>query len=184
MFDSARVHPSGEWWRAMQVLSSPAAASACVCVTHTLLNDAAFFADAVCLAALPHLLLLLLRAADAQPVLRPRVMRIVGDALRAVDTGRAEHAKGLLHLYLHLLMRGRVEVLEHARRWAADADVSLVRYFVLQARLLCRDLLQRAPARQWVAVTWSQLSNVVISLHVPCLKWARCEAPNDGLLAC
>lgn len=116
----------------VQVLSSPAAASACVCVTHALLRDPAFFADAVCLAALPHLLLLLLRAAGTQALLRPRVLRAAGDALRAVGGGRAEHAKGLLHLYIHLLTLGHVEVLEHARRWAADADVSLVRYFVLQ----------------------------------------------------
>lgn len=156
--DTRCVRLSGEWWREVQVLSSPAAASACVCVTHALLNDAAFFADAVCLAALPHLLLLLLRAADAQALLRPRVMRVVGDALRVVDTGRAEHAKGLLHLYLHLLMRGRVEVLEHARRWAADADVSLVRYFVLQARLLFLHSCSRS--RQCSGWLWTGTSPV------------------------
>lgn len=119
----------------MQVLRSPAAASACVSVIHALLKDAGFFADAVCLAALPHLLLLLLRVAGAQVALRPRLMHMVAAALRAAGTERPEHAKGLLHVLLHLLMLGHVEVLEHVRRWAADADVSLVRYFVLQVRL-------------------------------------------------
>eukprot|EP00892_Ulva_mutabilis_P007330 jgi/Ulvmu1/496/UM001_0504.1 len=147
-----RYRPAATFDEVDEVISHRAAASTCVCVTHALLRDAAFFSDAVCLSALPHLLLLLLRVAGAHAALRLRLMRIVADALRAAGSERPEHARGLLHLYLHLLMLGHVEVLEHVRRWAADADVSLVRYFVLQVLARCDGPYSEQFARSMLAL--------------------------------
>jgi len=108
-------------------------------------------------------------------------------ALRAAGTERPEHAKGLLHVLLHLLMLGHVEVLEHVRRWAADADVSLVRYFVLQVRLAlrlrhCEGCITGKTGACAIAPPYTTQAEISVSTAVQEEFWKHCNQPCAGVI--
>lgn len=119
------------------MLESPLVATATVAAVHAQLTTEDFYTDHVSLAALPHLLLLLLRVQRAQECAHTRIIALVSAALPVVGAERADAARALLRLWLEALRRGRaLEVLDAAARWADDADPALQRYFALQVRPL------------------------------------------------
>jgi hypothetical protein len=119
------------------MLESSLVAAAVINAVHTRIANEDFYTDQVALATLPHLLILLLRAARLQPLLHGRLLLVCRDALGVVGAERPEAAKSVIHILVTLLLRGDpVAVLEQVAAWANDADPALVRFFIGQVRSL------------------------------------------------
>ena len=145
----------------VQILRSPLVAAAVVSVIHAQVTSEDFYTDQVALAALPHLIILLLRAVRLQPRAHARILRLACAALPVVGAERPEAAKSYVRLLLELLLRGdALAALAAVNEWARNADPALVRFFIGQVRP------QAVPCRP--------------SRHVAVGKGSGAAAQNEG----
>jgi hypothetical protein len=87
------------------------------------------------IAALPHMLVLLIRAVQLHCSIHPSVLRLISVALPVAVDITPELTRALLRLLLEVLLCGSPsEALEVATQWATGSDPTLVGSFVLQAR--------------------------------------------------
>ena len=117
------------------MLAQPLVAAALAAAVGRLLNTGDTYSDHLAIAALPHLLVTLLRIVERQPTAHAHVLSLVISALDVAGAERPDAARGLLRVLLALLLAGRVAaVLDAALAWAKTADPALARFFALQVR--------------------------------------------------
>lgn len=115
------------------MLAHPVVASALTAAIGGLLMAEDTYTDHVALAALPHLLVTVLRIIKCQPVTHMRLLPILLSALDVAGAERPDASRSLLRLLLELLLQGHVvQVLDDVVAWSRSADPSLSRFFALQ----------------------------------------------------
>jgi nitric oxide reductase activation protein len=117
----------------LQAVVTPTAAAVAVHAVHSALTTEDFLSDPSCQAALPHLLVLLLRAVQTQPSVHARVLRLVAAVLPGAASDMPELTRSVLRILLEVLLTGSVvEALMVATQWSVNADPVMVRSFALQ----------------------------------------------------
>lgn len=148
-----------------QILRSPLVAAAVVSVIHGQVTSEDFYTDQVALAALPHLIILLLRAVRLQPRVHARVLRLASAALPVVGAERPEAAKAYVRVLLELTLRGdALAALAAVNEWARNADPALVRFFIGQVRTVPQSTL-------YYCIQSFSLFPHFWQLLVPCRFW-------------
>eukprot|EP00887_Chlorella_sp_A99_P003095 scaffold9.g3095.t1 len=119
---------------AARVLEYPCCAAGVLHMLGAQLSSADYWQSSYRLAKQPPFLGLLAALVPAAPGLHPRLLGVLGAALRALGNADHDLAKGLLNVAVALVAAGRVsEVLRWAEGWAAGgADPSLLRHLAFR----------------------------------------------------